>query len=93
MKIPREVTDALFALCFYALLAGGARFFVGTIEGVALWRIVFFCSVVAWVHGYVTGGRPEGQVVGSRLDGPPWSYSTGKSEDPIADELHGTRPR
>ncbi len=64
MKIPREVFDALFALCFYAILAGGARFFFGTIEGMALWRIVFFCSVVAWVHGYVTGGRPEKEAPG-----------------------------
>ncbi len=67
MKIPREVSDALFAFCFYALLAGGARFFFGTIEGVALWRIVFFCAVVAWVHGYVAGGRPEGYVAGPLL--------------------------
>ena len=48
------MADLIYASIFWALLAWAGHFFIGPIEGIALWRIFAITGISGFVHGYLT---------------------------------------
>ena len=48
------MADLIYASIFWALLAWAGHFFIGPIEGIALWRIFAITGIAGFIHGYLT---------------------------------------